>query len=474
MVVDSKALDLSCMRPLPAPYLRHQLSLYVHYPFCVHKCPYCDFASEAQGANEARDELYLELLIKEWRLKLPLWAHTGRKLCSLYIGGGTPSLCSAANWEKLIREAAPFLDTDAEICLEANPGTLNLERLQALHAAGFNRISIGVQSFNDAALKRLGRIHNSAEAIEACELAKKAGFTNFNIDLMHGLPCQNAEEALADLKQALALDCTHLSWYELTLEEGTYFGKHPPRLPDEDVLLEIEERGWDFLAREGFEHYEVSGYNQGGEYRCRHNLNYWLYGDYLGLGAAAHQKLSFIKGTPESSWGELWQHPERLQSARDVLTDHNDSLFTITRSANPEDFATYQQQCLAASTPLAWQQIEQTQAHEVGAGRALEIESHDSDGESYEIPAEVGGLHKVEVDAIPFEFMLNRMRLERESISPLEYLCHTGLSLSALRPQLEELQRDGLIKLEPDLTFAVTPRGKLMLNDAICAFLCVQ
>lgn len=475
---------LSLMRPLPDEDLKHQLSLYVHYPFCVHKCPYCDFASDAQGQDEERDRLYIELLRKEWQLKLPLWEKTGRKLYSVYIGGGTPSLCAPKLWGRLFEDIAPYLAPDAEISLEANPGTVNLQSLQELHAVGFNRISLGVQSFNDAALKRLGRIHNSAEAKEACKAAYAAGFHNFNIDLMHGLPYQTSAEALDDLKQALALDCTHLSWYELTIEEGTYFGKHPPELPPEEVLLEIELQGWQYLEQENFEHYEVSGYNREGKYRCRHNLNYWLYGDYLGLGAAAHQKLSFIKHVPEERWNELWQHPQLLRAlqsaggagagavgagAGDGESERPDDagLFTITRSANPEDFKTYQMQCLQACAALHYQSMPQN-------GSVLGAEG--AQGRAYgddfsEIPAQVGALHVLSPSDVPFEFMLNRLRLQRESISALEYLCHTGLALDSLSLQLHSLDAEGLISLQGDLTFAMTERGKLMLNDALCAFL---
>ena len=516
------ALELSSMRPLPRAYMAHELSLYVHYPFCVHKCPYCDFASEAEGKDAARDHLYIELLLKEWRLKLPLWAQTGRKLVSLYIGGGTPSLCEPREWGRLLDEVGPYLAPDAEISLEANPGTVDESYLRELHAVGFNRISIGVQSFNDRALKRLGRIHNSEEATAACIAARKAGFTNFNIDLMHGLPQQDAAAAVADLRAALALDCTHLSWYELTLEEGTYFGAHPPVLPEENVLLDIEQQGWALLDQAGFEHYEVSGYNLEGKYRCRHNLNYWLYGDYLGLGAAAHQKLTFMseektaaalhsyaaeKGKLSSvgsaRWGELWHQPELLLDLVAESKQPEQGLYIITRSANPEDFATYQQQCLQAVEPLLLTQS-QTQpaqqeqecpessmgtddlgagavntasagntasaANAANAGKTVEVSETSVDTDE-EIPAQVGALHQVATEAVPFEFMLNRLRLQREEISALEYLCHTGLLMDSLRPQLEELQREQLITLKPDLTFAVTQRGKLMLNDAICAFL---
>lgn len=294
----------------------NDVSLYIHYPFCVHKCPYCDFASLAQGADRARDEQYIELLIKEFELKVPLLR--GRKLISLYIGGGTPSLCDPDLWGRLLEKVWPYLAPQAELSLEANPGTIDLPRLKELRAVGFNRISIGVQSFNDQALKRLGRIHDSKEALLACSNAIKAGFDNYNLDIMHGLPRQDVALALSDLRTAISMQSTHLSWYELTLEEGTVFGDHPPILPDEDVLYSIEQEGFALLDKVGFEHYEVSGYNLGGDYRCVHNQNYWLYGDYLGIGAAAHQKISLVR----------------------------DKDFEIYRSANSENYLEYINTCI--------------------------------------------------------------------------------------------------------------------------------
>lgn len=486
------ALDLSSVQPLARHDLAHALSLYVHYPFCVHKCPYCDFASKALPRDAARDHLYIDLLIREWRAKLSLWAATGRQLVSVYIGGGTPSLCAPQEWGRLLSEVAPYLAPDAEISLEANPGTVDEARLRELRAVGFNRLSIGVQSFNDHALKRLGRIHNGDEARRACQAARKAGFTNFNIDLMHGLPQQDASAALADLKVAEALECTHLSWYELTLEEDTYFGSHPPVLPDEDTLLAIENEGWEFLAQAGFEHYEVSGYNRGGSYRCRHNLNYWLYGDYLGIGAAAHQKLTLLKVESDlSKWGMLFQLPEQLskltprfaamavpvpaaaavpaaagnagdtsaQAAVASLDAGVQGLYTITRSANPEDLGTYQQQCLQYEAQnLAVLSAQLTAAAAVA-------------GITEPLQPQVGGLTVVAASDVPFEYMLNRLRLQREMVSPLEYLCHTGLPLAQLQPQLLRLQQEQLITLQPDLSFALTEQGKIMLNEALCVFL---
>lgn len=476
------AIDPSFVQPLAQSAFVHDLSLYVHYPFCVHKCPYCDFASKALPQDAVRDHLYIDLLIKEWRAKLCLWAHTGRKLVSVYIGGGTPSLCASQEWGRLLAEVAPYLVPNAEISLEVNPGTVNETKLRELRTVGFNRLSIGVQSFNDRALKRLGRIHNGDEARCVCQAACKAGFTNFNIDLMHGLPQQDVNTALADLKEAESLDCTHLSWYELTIEEDTYFGAHPPVLPDEDTLLLIEKEGWEFLAQMGFEHYEVSGYNRGGAYRCRHNFNYWLYGDYLGIGCAAHQKLSFLKANIDpTKWGMFFQHLEQLNKLKPcvvpIIVDNmsansnvaassaknNDvaaqGLYIITRSANPEDLAIYQQQCLQYEA----KNLTTLNAQLMAAASVTNIEEP--------LQEQVGGMKVVAESDVPFEYMLNRLRLLQDKVSPLEYLCHTGLSLAQLHMQLLKLQQKRLIDLKSDLSFALTEQGKIMLNEALCVFL---
>lgn len=286
------------------------LSLYIHYPFCVHKCPYCDFASTELGADAKRDAIYIKALQAEFQRKLPL---VQAPIVSVYVGGGTPSLCEPERMAELLAMLRPHLSLDAEISFEANPGTIDKDRLRAFKAAGFNRISIGVQSFNDLALKRLGRIHDRKAAYAALEAAMSI-FDNVNVDIMHGLPKQTVAEAMDDLKVALSFKPQHLSWYELTIEEDTAFGQKPPVLPDEDTLEAIEEQGFALLSASGYEHYEVSGYNLGGKYRCRHNMNYWVYGDYLGLGVAAHQKITCLsaKGLAQLAQGLTKVTPQGL------------------------------------------------------------------------------------------------------------------------------------------------------------------
>lgn len=268
------------------------LSLYIHVPWCVRKCPYCDFNSHGVGRNaELPEASYLEALIADLEADLPLVA--GRPLVSIFIGGGTPSLLSAGFYERLLQAVASrlALADDIEITLEANPGTLERGRFAGYRAAGINRLSLGVQSFQDAQLAALGRIHGGDDAVAAVEEARQAGFDNLNLDLMHGLPQQTPALALADLDQALSLSPEHLSWYQLTLEPNTEFHAFPPALPVEEVLWDIQDLGHERLEAAGLERYEISAYARPGR-GSRHNLNYWRFGDYLGIGAGAHGKLS--------------------------------------------------------------------------------------------------------------------------------------------------------------------------------------
>jgi oxygen-independent coproporphyrinogen-3 oxidase len=266
------------------------LALYVHVPWCVRKCPYCDFNSH-ELSGELPVDAYVARALAD--LDTELDAVDGRPLTSIFVGGGTPSLLPAAAVGELLDGIAarvPLAD-DAEITLEANPGTAEAMRFADLRAAGVNRLSLGVQSFSDRALAALGRIHDGAEAVAAVERARAGGFERLNIDLMHGLPGQTREEALTDLDRALALGVEHLSWYQLTIEPNTAFHRRPPTLPDEDVLGAIEDEGAERLARAGFERYEVSAWGRNGD-RARHNLVYWTFGDYLGIGPGAHGKVS--------------------------------------------------------------------------------------------------------------------------------------------------------------------------------------
>ncbi len=266
------------------------LSLYIHVPWCVRKCPYCDFNSH-KSPDELPEMAYIDALIRDLEQEMPLvW---GRTVQSIFIGGGTPSLFSAEAYERLfssIRALIP-LSSHAEITLEANPGTFEAQRFADYRALGINRLSIGVQSFNDQSLAALGRIHDSKQAIKAIETAHKVGFDNFNLDLMFGLPQQTEKTARHDVAMAISLEPSHISYYQLTLEPNTLFYKNPPTLPDEDPIIDWQISNQQLLAKAGYQQYEVSAYARS-KNRCQHNLNYWQFGDYLGIGAGAHGKIT--------------------------------------------------------------------------------------------------------------------------------------------------------------------------------------
>jgi oxygen-independent coproporphyrinogen-3 oxidase len=266
------------------------LSLYIHVPWCVRKCPYCDFNSHALN-GDLPDIAYVDCLLADLEHDLPsVW---GRVVTSIFIGGGTPSLLSAEAIDRLLCGLRMRLSIDAyaEISLEANPGTLESGRFHEFRAAGINRLSIGCQSFHDDHLQKLGRIHDRREAIHAAETAHDAGFENFNLDLMFGLPGQTPAQALSNIDTAIALEPTHISHYQLTLEPNTLFHHHPPSLPDDDSIHDMQAACQERLAAKGYSHYEISAYAKDKK-QSRHNLNYWSFGDYLGIGAGAHAKIS--------------------------------------------------------------------------------------------------------------------------------------------------------------------------------------
>jgi oxygen-independent coproporphyrinogen-3 oxidase len=302
------------MSPLQLP----PLSLYIHIPWCIQKCPYCDFNSHAvkQGIPEQE---YIAHLLADLDLDLPYVQ--GRQLHSIFIGGGTPSVFTADGITQIlagVKQRIPFSPA-IEITMEANPGTVEAERFSGYVAAGVSRFSIGVQSFQNDKLTRLGRIHQGNEASHAADLAtallRQHQLKSFNLDLMHGLPDQSIEDALSDLQQAIALQPPHLSWYQLTIEPNTAFASKPPVLPDDDILWDIQEQGHALLTAAGYQQYETSAYAKPG-YQCQHNLNYWRFGDYLGIGCGAHGKITM---------------PEQDQIVRTVKVKHPKGYMDLTK-----------------------------------------------------------------------------------------------------------------------------------------------
>jgi len=297
---------LSFHAPLP-------LSLYIHFPWCVRKCPYCDFNSH-EAPGPIPEVAYVDALLADLQQELPaVW---GRPVRSIFIGGGTPSLMSPEGLDRMLSQLRALLGfgPEVEITLEANPGTVEQQRFTEFRAAGVNRLSIGIQSFDKDKLQRLGRIHSRDEAIRAAEAAHAAGFDNFNLDLMFGLPDQNEAQAQADVQQAIALAPSHISYYQLTIEPNTAFAHRPPVVPEDDVLWAMQCRGQETLAAAGYVQYEVSAHAREGA-RCQHNLNYWQFGDYLGIGPGAHGKITHAgEGRVERNWKQ--RHPQQyLQTA---------------------------------------------------------------------------------------------------------------------------------------------------------------
>ncbi len=282
-------IETFCLQPTYIP-----LSLYVHIPWCVRKCPYCDFNSHTAPAN-LDESGYLASLLADLRQDSQFI--DGRELVSVFFGGGTPSLFSAAGIGQFLQQAqqiVPFA-ADIEITLEANPGTVDAQRFVDYRAAGINRLSLGIQSLNDQKLHALGRIHGRQEALAAIRRAQRAGFANINLDLMYGLPQQSDAEALQDMREIIRYQTSHLCWYQLTLEPNTLFYRQPPPVPQDDIIADMMQAGITLLAEQGYQRYEISAFNQANQ-PCQHNLNYWQFGDYLGIGAGAHGKLSLSDG----------------------------------------------------------------------------------------------------------------------------------------------------------------------------------
>jgi putative oxygen-independent coproporphyrinogen III oxidase len=375
------------------------LSLYIHIPWCVRKCPYCDFNSHAAG-GVLPERMYTAALLADLDRELPSAA--GRTVETIFIGGGTPSLFRPEAVAELLEGARARIEVarDAEITLEANPGTAEAGKFRGFREAGVNRLSIGIQSFDEPQLKRLGRIHGREEALRAAGLAREAGFENLNLDLMFGLPQQTHEQALADVRTAIGMRPAHLSFYQLTLEPNTLFHKYPPRLPEDDDIWAMQRSCQALLAEHGYRQYEVSAYGREG-FRCRHNLNYWRFGDYLGLGAGAHGKLT----DPEAR--------------------------TVTRT---------------------WK-IKHPQHYLDAVGQ----------------PERQGGRAAVAREELPFEFLMNALRLREGFAEPL-FSERTGLPMEALEPELSACLDEGLLARDRGFV-RCTERGYNFLDNVLQRFL---
>jgi putative oxygen-independent coproporphyrinogen III oxidase len=382
------------------------LALYVHMPWCVRKCPYCDFNSH-QLKSAVPDASYIDALIRDLDMELPRVAL--RRIDTVFFGGGTPSLFQPEDFSRLLgamRQRIAFAD-DAEVTLEANPGTIERGRFAGYRDAGINRVSLGAQTFSPRALEVLGRIHSADDTHSAVAELRAAHLHNFNLDLMYALPGQTLEEAIEDVRIASALEPSHISYYQLTLEPGTVFHARPPPLPDEEAAWRIQSAGQKFLADAGYVQYEVSAYARDGA-RCRHNLNYWSFGDYVGIGAGAHGKISLAL-------------PQR-----------------ILRTTKPKQPREYQDQVRGASGPLA--------------GAVAIGES------SFILPKD-----------LPFEFMLNALRLN-EGFTVQEYLGQTGLDMSTIAVKLGEARQRGLMERRV-AGWRATDLGRRFLNDLQGSFL---
>ncbi len=325
------------------------LSLYIHIPWCVQKCPYCDFNSHGQNGELPQQE-YVDALIDDLRNDINYVQ--GRKLHSIFIGGGTPSLFDAAQIERLLTQVSlliPFSE-QIEISMEANPGTLEHDDFKAYYEAGVTRLSIGVQSFSSDKLNLLGRIHDKDEAKIAAQKASEAGYSSFNLDLMHGLPNQSFDEAMADIETAAALNPPHLSWYQLTIEQNTLFHSKPPQLPDDEALWEIYEQGQKKLAALGYKQYEISAYAKPG-YQCQHNINYWQFGDYLGIGCGAHGKVTLL-GSNKIIRTVKIKHPKGYLAAEDYT-------FEVTEVLEEERALEYLMNRFRLISPIPKSEFEQ-------------------------------------------------------------------------------------------------------------------
>lgn len=386
------------------------LSLYIHVPWCIRKCPYCDFNSH-QAQDNLPEDAYVSALAFD--LEQDQVLAQGRQLRSIFFGGGTPSMLSAEAIGRILSHAEKTIGfaSDIEITLEANPGTFEQNKFSGFRAAGVNRLSIGIQSFQDAQLQKLGRVHSAGEAVKAVDVARRAGFDNINLDLMHGLPDQTLEGAMADVDQAIALAPEHLSWYQLTIEPNTAFYSAPPPLPEEDILVDIQDAGFARLQGAGYHQYEVSAYARDNRH-AEHNLNYWQFGDYLGIGAGAHGKTT---------------HPEQ------------NAIIRRWKTRLPQHYL---------------------QAHHSGK-ISTNLSGHQN--------VFGGGSDYLTAESLPLEFMMNALRLNK-GVDRDSFERYTGLPFATIQEQWTNLIAQGLV--QPSATNIVaTELGQRYLNRVLDVFM---
>lgn len=348
------------------------LSLYIHIPWCVRKCPYCDFNSHTFNKDKSDETLYIDTLIRDFQASLKNIEN--RPLRSIFFGGGTPSLFKPESYERLFNAIFNSIDREKnlEITLEANPGTADMEYFRGYREIGINRLSLGVQSFNEEKLAKLGRIHSSEQVKNAFAIARKAGFDNINLDLMFGLPEQTMEEALSDIQQAIQLQPEHLSWYQLTLEPNTVFYKRPPQLPNEEKLWEIETEGKVQISKY-YDQYEISAYSQPNR-QAQHNLNYWLFGDYVGIGAGAHGKITLMEDdaikiirTQKKRQPADYMNKEKTLMAKEWIVSSDEIAFEFMLNAlRLKQSISYDLMCTRTGIPIEKWQTELQTAQEKG------------------------------------------------------------------------------------------------------------
>ena len=425
------------------------LALYIHIPWCVKKCPYCDFNSHELPIDSQLSmyDEYVDALLLDAAAQQPLTQ--GREISSIFIGGGTPSLLPIEQYQRLfngLRKVFRFSD-DIEVTMEANPGTLEHAPFAEYLKVGINRLSIGVQSFAAEQLTTLGRIHNPAQALSAIKAARSAGFERVNVDLMHGLPQQMMSEALEDIQIAHDAGATHISWYQLTIEPNTVFYRSQPILPDEDNLADIEQAGQALLERLGYNNYEVSAWAGASDKPCRHNVNYWQFGDYLAIGAGAHGKVT-IDDAAIKEWNAEKVSNEALKEALKEIVGES-GIYRFSKSRMPKDYMEYQDKA---------QQNETSEQNQI---ITMMLKTP--------MPPKMVGWQAIASDELVSEFMLNALRLH-DGVAWSLFKARTGLSYDSIAVEVNKLIKQGLL-IDDNEHLQPTALGRRYLNQILRVFL---